>query len=110
MIEHQMEAFRKAGIRDITIVTGYGAEHLRYPGVKNYLNDDFRSNNILRSLMYAGAELDDDVLIAYSDIVFDQEIVDRLVRAPGDFVLVSDLDWRKAYEGRARAVRRLPLE
>jgi choline kinase len=100
LIDRQLETFRSFGIEDITIVTGYQAERLRRDGVKTRHNDDYRNNNILRSLMYADAELNDDVIVTYSDILYERSAVERLLEASGDILLVCDTEWRDAYEGR----------
>ncbi len=104
LIEHQLEAFRQAGITDVSIVTGYLGEQLEgYPGVKTYRNDRFRENNILYSLMYAREELNDDVVVCYSDIIYRKALIRELVNAPAaDFTLVVDRDWQKAYVGRTQ--------
>ena len=52
-------------------MTGYHAEMLQLPGVRTRHNDDYANNNILLSLMYAEEDLDDDVIVSYSDIVYE---------------------------------------
>ncbi|MCA1587823.1 MAG: phosphocholine cytidylyltransferase family protein, partial [Chloroflexi bacterium] len=100
LIDRQLDTFRALGIDDITIVTGYRADRLQLPGVKTRHNDDYRNNNILLSLMYAADELDDDVIVTYSDIVYDRSVVERLLDTDGDIVAVCDTDWEKGYVGR----------
>ena len=101
MIDRQLAHFRSLGITDITVVTGYLAEQLqKIPGVKTVLNDDYRNNNILFSMMYAKEALNDDVIVSYSDILYEKSAVEALLEAKGDFLVVSDEDWKKAYVGR----------
>ena len=100
LIDRQLDTFRALGIGDITIVTGHRADRLQLPGVKTRHNEEYRSNNILLSLMYAADELDDDVIVTYSDIVYEPGIVERLLEADGDVVAVCDADWKKSYVGR----------
>ncbi len=100
LIDRQLDTFRALGIDDITIVTGYHAEKLQLPGVKTRHNDAYESNNILLSLMYAEDQLTGDVVVSYSDIVYDQEVVEQLLAAEGDILAVCDVDWRDAYVGR----------
>jgi len=68
--------------------------------VRTRHNDDYPNNNILLSLMYAEEDLTDDVVISYSDIVYEPSVLDRLLAAEGDFLAVTDADWRRAYVGR----------
>jgi choline kinase len=100
LIDRQLDTYRAFGIDDITIVTGYRAELLARDGVTTRHNEAYRTNNILGSLMYAEDQLDDDVIVAYSDLVFDDVVVDRLLAASGDILVVCDTRWRDAYVGR----------
>lgn len=100
LLEHQLEALRANGVRDISIVRGYQAEKIGVPGAKYYLNDAYASNNIMVSLFYAEPELSGDVLVSYSDIWYGAEVVKALMRSRGDVRLAVDRDWRKTYEGR----------
>ena len=100
LIERQLNTFRAVGIGDITIVTGYRAELLQLPGVQTRHNDRWATNNILHSLMYAADELDGDVIVSYSDIVYERSVVERLLAAKGDYLAVTDSAWRQAYVGR----------
>src|SRR5262249_2881719 len=56
--------------------------------------------NILYSLGCAAAELDDEIVFSYSDIVFHPDVVGRLLATPGAAALVVDRQWAKSYEGR----------
>ena len=40
-----------------------------------YINDNYLQNNILTSLFYAEKELSDDVIILYSDIIFEKKLM-----------------------------------
>ena len=40
------------------------------------------------------------MIISYSDIIFEEKIIQQLLDTDGDIVIAIDLDWRKAYEGR----------
>ena len=100
LVDRQLDIFRAVGIEDITIVTGYHAEMLQKPGVRTRHNDDYPNNNVLLSLMYAKDDLDDDVIVTYSDIVYEPAIVDRLLAAEGDILAVCDSDWERVYVGR----------
>jgi choline kinase/transcriptional regulator with XRE-family HTH domain len=100
MIDRQLDIFSELGIDDITVVTGYRAEMLRLPGVRTRHNDAWASNNILHSLMYADADLSGDVVVSYSDIVYERSVVERLLAADGDYLAVCDSAWQQAYIGR----------
>lgn len=100
LIGRQLETFRDLGIDDVTVVTGYRAEMLALPGVRTRHNDAWASNNILHSLMYAEADLEGDVIVSYSDIMYERSAVERLLAADGDYLAVCDAAWTRAYVGR----------
>ncbi|HEY6608112.1 MAG TPA: NTP transferase domain-containing protein, partial [Candidatus Limnocylindria bacterium] len=100
LIDRQLDAFRALGIDDITIVTGYRAEMLQLPGVRTRHNGDWANNNILHSLMYAADELDGEVIVSYSDIVYERSVVERLLEADGDLLAICDTAWKDIYVGR----------
>src|SRR3989344_6185504 len=93
LIEYQLEIYEKLGINNISIIKGFQKEKINYEGTKTYYNDNYTNNNILASLFYAEKELDDDVIVSYSDIVFKKKIIDQLLSSPGDISIVVDIDW-----------------
>ena len=64
VIERQIEMYRKCGIEDIIIATGFAAEKINYSGVKYYKNEDFANTNMVESLLAAKCEFDDDIIVS----------------------------------------------
>ena len=97
-----LEAFTQNGIEDIAFIGGYYMDKVvaAYPCLRFYTNSDWTNNNILESLLCAAPELDGDCLISYSDIVFQKEIVEKLLANPAENALVVDRAWRRHYQGR----------
>lgn len=100
MLEHMLSAFAANNISSISLVKGYKAEKIILPGLSYYLNDNYKNNNILNSLMYAEPELNDEVVISYSDILYGPSVLEKVIATPGDIVAVVDKDWQGYYEGR----------
>ena len=100
LIEHQLCALREAGIKDIAIVKGYKKENIRFSGVEEFVNTDYQNNNILHSLFYAEDAMDNGFIAVYSDIYYQKQIVERLIKSTADISVVVDIDWRGYYEGR----------
>jgi choline kinase len=103
----QLDAFRAHGIDDIVIIRGYLGEVLERrrgelgPGVRFLENRDWEHNNILESLFCAEEEIDGPCLLTYSDIIFTEEVVARLMAASGEVCLVIDRAFRDIYVGRS---------
>jgi len=100
LLEHQLGALKLNGIYDISLIKGYLADKINFPNLRYYLNDNYQNNNILNSLFYAENEMNDDVIISYSDILYSPEVIKKLKEAKGDIVAVVDTNWQGYYEGR----------
>ena len=97
-LERQLEAYRNCGINNISVIRGYKKEKINYEDLRYY--PDFENNNILNSLFYAEEELNGNVIVAYSDILFEASVVRRLLESQADISIVVDIDWRGYYDGR----------
>ena len=100
LLERQVDAYRECGIKNISVIRGYKKEKINYPNLRYYDNPEFKNNNILNSLFYAEKELKGNVVVAYSDIIFDAAVVRRLLEAQSDISIVVDTDWRSYYVDR----------
>ena len=61
---------------------------------------DYKNNNILNSIFYAEKNINGNIVISYSDILFDKSVVRRLIDSNYDISVVVDIDWRGYYVGR----------
>ena len=100
LLEMQMNIHRELGINDISVVRGYKKEKINYEGLNYYDNMDFKNNNILNSLFYADEKIFGNVIVSYSDILFDSHVVKRLLESDADISIVVDIDWRGYYVDR----------
>lgn len=100
MIERQIATYRSAGIADITLVTGYKAEMLRFDGVLNAHNPDWADTNMVATLFCAEQGFGDDVIVSYGDIVYEKRVIQALIAAPEDVSVVIDRQWRPYWEAR----------
>ena len=101
LIDRQISLLRKNGIDNVIIITG---RHKNF-GVENvsYINDEhYEQHDVLGSLMAANNEIKDRVLISYSDLLFEESILQQLLEFSGDIGIPVDLNWEKSYEGRTQ--------
>lgn len=101
ILARQIELFKKKNIHDITIITG---PH-KYFGISNlsYINDkNYGSHDVLGSLMAAKDKINGKVITSYSDIIFEEKILNQLLQFDGDVGIPIDLNWEKSYEGRTQ--------
>ena len=100
IIERQIKMYRKCGISDIIIVTGFESKKIHYAGVKYYNNDNYATTNMVESLMCAKDEFTDDIVVSYSDIVFDEHMLETMILEKGDFLCAVDDNWKDYWEMR----------
>jgi L-glutamine-phosphate cytidylyltransferase len=100
LLEYQLSALESAGISDITIVTGYQSSQTAAYGRPTRHNAAWASTNMVASLMCAADLLDgsDDVLIAYSDIVYEPAVIQELGRCREALCTTVDRQWRRLWE------------
>lgn len=95
-----IESFKKQGIGDIVIIRGYQAEKIDIPGVRYYDNEIYDETNMVYSLFCAEEELDEDLIISYSDILFEDQLLKDLLKMREDVVVPVDKNWRKYWKKR----------
>lgn len=96
-----VDAFSRLSV-DLHFVGGYQLKEIvrSYPGMSYAINTDWETTGAVASLFAAPLSPNRIHYVAYTDVVFRSEIVQRLSEAPGDIVLAVDRDWRHRYQRR----------
>lgn len=100
IMEIQLDALRNNGINNIVIVRGHMKDRINFSNIKYFENKDYFNNNILQSLFCAKTEINGEFVFSYSDILYNEEIVRKLLEQKTDFGLIIDVAWKKRYENR----------
>ena len=100
LLERQLQAYRECGINNISLVRGYKKNKINYKNIKYFDNKNYEKNNILNSIFYGEDVINGNIIIAYSDILFESNVVKRLLESENDISVVVDIDWRGYYIGR----------
>lgn len=101
LLEIQIEALKKAGIKEIGIVTGYLSEQLRDYCENTFYNDKWDETNMVVSLMSAQNWLrQSDCVVSYSDIYYDDLIVKKLIKDNCQIGVAYDPNWQKLWRER----------
>lgn len=101
IIERQLGTMHNCGIadEDITIIAGYRGDVLleKFKGTKMsiIINEDFETTNMVYSLMCARdlMEKEDDVLISYGDIIYNDSVLQKILRSEAESSVVVDDEW-----------------
>lgn len=102
LLEIQINTLHACGIDDISIVRGYKGEKINIPGLKYYDNPDYASTNMMHSLFCAREEMTADVLILYADILYEEQVVKRLVESGHDIAVGVMVNWKEAVQQRSK--------
>jgi len=100
LLQRQLTSYRENGINDISLVRGYKKNKINYKGIRYFTNTDYKNNNILNSLFYAEKIVNGNIIVSYSDILFEPLVVKRAIESVHDISIVVDIDWRGYYINR----------
>lgn len=96
VLAHVVEAYRKAGIRDIAVVRGYQKEAVNLEGVRYCDNDREPEPTEGYSLYEARHEIHGPCILSYGDVLFRKYIPQGLADANADLVVMVDTNWRES--------------
>jgi len=97
VLENQLENIAKAGIRDVTIVTGYKSEQIEakvkdieYLDISICYNPFYASSNNLISAWLAVRETSENFVLLNGDDVFKPHVLEGLLESNHDITMVID--------------------
>ena len=99
IISRQISTFKKNGIDEIIVITSTFKEKFSTSDVTYVDDQKFDEHDILVSLMEARDQIFGDVIITYSDIIFDYSIFNLLKRKKLNLMPVKK-NWLKIWRKR----------
>ncbi|MBL6764986.1 MAG: phosphoenolpyruvate mutase [Verrucomicrobiae bacterium] len=93
ILHRLVEQFRKERIRNVTVIRGFGKEHVQAPDVRFVDNDDFASTGELYTLNAAAGQLTGEMVISFGDILFRRYILSSLLDTADDIAIAVDATW-----------------
>lgn len=103
LLSWQIEAMKKAGIKDIAVVTGYHDNEIisRYPGIHYFHNSEWDKTNMVSTLTCAEEWLvKDDCVVSYSDIVYKSKAIQLLMDDSSDFAITYYTEFAELWKSR----------
>jgi phosphoenolpyruvate phosphomutase len=98
ILRHQIETIRKVGINQIIVVRGYkGEEFDKLPEESGLIycdNPQYLNTHSIHSLFCADQYLGNGFVLAFSDILFSDDILRWLIDTENDIVLAVDNSYR----------------
>lgn len=89
----QIDEFNQVGIKDITVVRGFGKLHINLGNIITVDNDLYAETNELYSLFLAKEKILGNTIISYGDIVYRIYILNDLINDKNDITLIADADF-----------------
>ncbi len=100
LLSWQLEALRAAGVKEVVVVRGYCRTRIRGRGLRLIDNEDWNHTNMVQSLYCALDELRGDLLVAYTDLLYQPSVVDAAKACSAPIGVVVDHDWHQLWRQR----------
>ncbi len=100
--ERQVEVLARLGIVNPVVVAGYRSEMIEALGHTVILNPRYARTNMVETLFCARAAMgtDQDLVIAYGDIVYEPGVLQRLLHCRDPLAVIVDRNWREYWARR----------
>ena len=97
IIDWQLSALRQFGVGNIVYIGGYHIQKVidEYPQLKHYYHDNWQQNGILKALLTAEHEFDEDIILLRSDILFRVSALEAIREAAGQGFAVGGVDGKR---------------
>ena len=102
LIKHQLDVLTKNDIKDIYVATGYLEDKIDFLEVTGkFFNPEYTKTNMVVSLFKALPIMKgDDLLITYGDIVYRQEVLQKVMQDDSEIGVVVDKQWKNYWQAR----------
>ena len=104
IIERLYKILKRKKFSKITVVTGFKDKLLRNKLSKNNIKyikfKNYKNTNNLQSLLFVKKELESGFFCFFSDLIFDEKIISKLLKIKNDFVIA--IDTSKVLQGTMR--------
>jgi phosphoenolpyruvate phosphomutase len=85
-----VKTFNACRVKDISVVVGYCKDAVDLPNLKYIGNDDYDRHEILYSLYLAREVFDEATIVSFGDILFEEDILRKLMACEADVALAVD--------------------
>ena len=100
LLERQIIALQKNDIYDIIVVTGPNNDKFDMKDISFIHDSNYLDHDVLGTMMSVNEYMNSDVIISYTDIVFDEKVIRSIKNANNDINVAVEIDWEKTYVNR----------
>jgi phosphoenolpyruvate phosphomutase len=90
LLDWQISALNSNNLTNITVITGYKSRKMKAEGITFQENKDYKRGSELHSLMEARKKMTNGFIMLYSDILFEENIMSKILACQEDIVLIVD--------------------
>ena len=100
IIKRQIDFFRDLKINKIAVVRGFMKNKINYKSITYYNNKNYKKSEQLDSLFCARKFFDDDMIVCFSDIIYEKKTLNHFIKNKNNFALAVDKKWKNRYVNR----------
>ena len=97
ILERQLNIIKKNQKNNVVIIAGPNKEKFLEFQVDIFEDVEYKKHEQLGSLASINKIFDEDVIVVFSDIIFDEGIVKEIIKTECDFGIALDQNWREKY-------------
>lgn len=94
ILQRQIDTLKKFNFNNFTVIRGYKKEAFNIGGIKYIDNDNYDKSYILSSLFLAENDFKNGFLYLNSDILFSEEIINKILNSSHDIALIVDRTYK----------------
>ena len=84
ILERQVSLFKKNNLNKIIVVTGPNKEKFDLKDISYVFDSKYSEHDILGSLMEARNFFNDELIVTYSDIIYDETVLQQILESKSD--------------------------
>jgi len=100
LLQRQVNVMKECDINDIIVITGYKSDIIDISGVTYYKNEEFEETNMVETLFCAKKELEGEIIVSYADIIYERNVLQKLIDSKQKISVVIDEKWEKYWNKR----------
>jgi len=100
ILKRQIDLMVNNKVSQVYIVKGFKANKINYKKIKSFYNKNYKKNEQLDSLFCAQESFTDDLLVTFSDIIYEDSILKKIIKSKHDFTIAIQKKWKNKYKDR----------
>lgn len=112
IIQKLVKNFQNLNVKNISIVVGFKKEKIinnlkKFENIKFIFNKEYNRKDMLSSLvLFLKKNKNDDVIISYTDIIYNQKIIKKLITLKNKNITIPILyNWKKIWNIRKKKIK-----